>query len=449
MSTDDQQRTDALTSWICELTNETSVSLTRRPGGGRHQAWDVDGASGEAWFLRADAEPPGAHEHYTLRREAEIYRAVHAIGLPSPAVIGVHPHLEAVLLERAEGVAAFARLDETSKTSIIDDMTPWLAKLHAANPDDFEMPSIATASTIVESVHGELDIWESRLEMSGIPDPILTACFMWLRDNVPDTGSEPPCIVQADTGPGNFLHDGTKVTAFLDFELGHLGDPMEDIAWVGTRNSQEPVPDFERFIQHYAAATGTEPDRDRIRYHEFFAELRIAVLGTERTGNFNLDAEHGNRLIYGALHRRLTVEALAGAMGVPMPEVELSDLVDSDDTFFFDAALHQMRHTIGPHVADPYAARLHKGLARVLKYLREVDRSGGRHEQAELDDLEALLGHRPDLIATGSAELLDRVRKREISAEDLLAYAAGQVARQTQLVGPAMGVLATRHLPDV
>ena len=443
---DDRQRT--LADWAASLVGEPSVSLERRPGGGSHQAWDVI-ADGEAkWFLRADAVEPDDDKHYTLRREAVIYRAVNAIGLPSPTVLGIHPELEAVLLERSSGDAAFARIDPAAQTEIIDDFAPWLARLHAADPATLDLDGLIPATTIAEAVVHELDLWESRLDTAGVPDPLLTACFQWLRDNVPDTGDLRPSLVQGDTGPGNFLHDGHRVTAFLDFELGHLGDPMEDIAWVGTRNAQEPVPDFERFLAAYAEAAGVEPDRDRIRYHTLLAELRIAALGVERVGaKADLEAEHGNRLIYGTLHRRLTVEALAAAMGVELPAVELPELADTADTRYFDAALHQMQHRIGPEIADPWASRLLKGLARVTKYLREVDRAGDRHEQAELDDLEALLGARPATIAEGSAALLAKVRAREVTAVDLLPYAAGQVARRTQLVRPAMGRLATSHLP--
>ena len=445
-SADDRQHT--LADWAAGLVGESTVTLKRRPGGGSHQAWDVI-ADGEAkWFLRADAVEPDDAKHYTLRREAVIYRAVNAIGLPTPAVLGIHPELEAVLLERSSGDAAFARLDPAAQTEIIDDFAPWLARLHAADPATLDLDGLIPAATIAEAVVRELDLWETRLDSSGAPDPLLTACFQWLRDNVPDTGHTRPSLVQGDTGPGNFLHDGRHVTAFLDFELGHLGDPMEDIAWVGTRNAQEPVPDFERFLARYGEAAGIEPDRDRIRYHALLAELRIAALGAERTGKAaDLEAEHGNRLIYGTLHRRLTVEALAAAMGVALPFVELPVLADTADTRYFDAALHQMQHRIGPEIDDPWASRLLKGLARVTKYLREVDRAGDRHDQAELDDLEALLGARPATIAEGSATLLAKVRAREVTAAGLLPYAAGQVARRTQLVGPAMGRLATSHLP--
>lgn len=445
-----ERRQEVLAAWVAGLVGEPSVELKRRPGGGSHQAWDVLVGSDARWFLRADATEPGDDKHYTLRREAEIYRAVHGLGLPSPEVLGIHPTMEAVLLERSTGEAAFARLDPEVQTTIIDDFAPWLARLHAADPSRLDLPSLLPAATIVEAVQHELDLWEARLDDSGVPDPILTACFQWLRDNVPDTGDATPSLVQGDTGPGNFLHDGQRVTAILDFELGHLGDPMEDLAWVGTRNAQEPVPDFELFLSAYEEAAGRAPDRARVRYHALFAELRIATLGSERVGAAaDLEAEHGNRLIYGALHRRLTVEALAAAMGVALPEVALPVLRDTADTRYFDAALHQMRHRIGPEIDDPWADRLLKGLARVTKYLRQVDRAGDRHERAELADLERLLGHRPSSIDEGSVALLDRVRARTVSAHDLLPYAAAQVARRTQLVGPAMGRLATSHLPDL
>jgi hypothetical protein len=45
--------------------------------------------------------------------------------------------------------------------------------------------------------------------------------------------------------------------------------------------------------------------------------------------------------------------------------------------------------------------------------------------------------------------LLAKVRSREVSPADLLPYAANQVGRRTQLLAPAMGVLATRHLPTI
>jgi aminoglycoside phosphotransferase (APT) family kinase protein len=439
-----------LRRWITELTGATITALYRRPGGGSHEAWNVEADGNRRWFLRADRDAPNATDFYTLRREAEIYRAVHAAGLPTPAIIGIHPTLEAVLLEAAAGDAGYANLDASAQAEIIEDFAPLLARMHAADVRTLGLEALGPITTMAEHVRHELDVWEARLDAAGVPDPFLTACFHWLRANVPNTDGEPVALVQGDTGPGNFLHDGHRVTALLDFELGHLGDPMEDLAWVGTRNAQEPVPDFERFLSAYAAAAVRPIDRDRIRYHALLAELRIAVLGAKRVGNGgDLDADYGNQLIYGALHRRLTVEALAAATGTALPAVALPPATDTARTRYYDAALHQMQHTVGPHVADAFASRRLKGMARVFKYLREADRVGSGHDEAELDDLTALLGHRPANVDQGTVDLHALVLAGHVDAVALIPYAYGQAMRRTHVVGPAMGALATRHLPTL
>ena len=442
-------RLDDLSAWAAEVVGESIDAIARRPGGGRHEAWDVRGAGGGTWFLRADSSPPDDFEHYTLRREAEIYGAVDELGIPTASIVGVHPVHEAVLMEYVPGTARIADLDRDAQIAIVDDFAPILARLHAADPSSMALPSLHPVRSIADHVVEELDIWERRLDSTGVPDPFLTACFAWLRDHVPDVPG-PPSLVQGDTGPGNFLHDGTRVTAILDLELAHLGDPMEDLAWVGTRNSQEPVPDFERFLARYESAGGARFDLRRFRFHSLFAELRIAVLGAGRAGAVPHPlADLGNGLIYGVLHRRLTVEALAVAAGVALPDSELAIATDTAATGAFDGVLAQLKTIVGPAVGEAYASQRLKSIARVIKYLREVDRVGDTHLEAELGDLEGLLGERPASAEDGRA-LLDRmVRSGAFTATDLLPMAAADAARRQQLAGPAMGVLASRHLPDL
>ncbi len=39
-------------------------------------------------------------------------------------------------------------------------------------------------------------------------------------------------MVHGDYRAGNFLHDGAgKIVAVLDWEMAHLGDPLEDLGW--------------------------------------------------------------------------------------------------------------------------------------------------------------------------------------------------------------------------
>ena len=116
-SMDDGLPVTAVEAWLRECTGARSVAVQRRPGGGRHQAWDVtlaaaDGAT-DRRFLRADAVRPGPHESYTLWREAEIYAALAGAGLPVPDILAVHPDHPAVLMayarRRARASAASTR----------------------------------------------------------------------------------------------------------------------------------------------------------------------------------------------------------------------------------------------------------------------------------------------------------------------------------------------------
>jgi aminoglycoside phosphotransferase (APT) family kinase protein len=443
---------ETIESWLRDVTGAATVVVQRRPGGGRHQAWDVsltmpDGTR-EDRFLRADAARPGPHETYTLVREAEIYGALAGAGLPVPPVLAVHPEHPAVLMGYAPGTAKFAGLDAALQTSILDDLVDVLVRMHALDVTTLPLPSLLPARSVADHVRVELDVWEGRLDASGQAEPFLRACFAWLRAHVPDVPG-PPSMVQGDTGPGNLLHENGRLTAVLDFELAHLGDPMEDLAWIATRNAQEPVPDFKALLDAYARAGGTV-DRSRIRYHLVLAELRIAVLAIERADRApSPDADVGSGLIYGTLHTRLTAEAYAAATGVPLPEAPDDPRRDTAVTAYYDAVLDQLRTIVVPEIGDAFAAQRAKSAARVLKYLREVDRAGDAPEAAELAAAAALLGAAPATVPDARRALEAEVIAARLDATALLPYAWTRVQWEQRLREGAMGVLATRHLPEL
>ena len=90
-----------------------------------------------------------------------------------------------------------------------------------------------------------------------------------------------------------------------------------------------------------------------------------------------------------------------------------------------------------------------KGVARIVKYLEQVNRYGAYYDTCELDDLATLLGDRPASIASGRAAAADAAREKKLTDEAYLGYLWRRVARETELARPAMGALADRHWPEL
>jgi aminoglycoside phosphotransferase (APT) family kinase protein len=77
----------------------------------------------------------------------------------------------------------------------------------------------------------ELSIWEAiLLRDERHPQPIARAALRRLARN-PPPAAQKLSVVHGDYRSGNFLHAGAKVIAILDWEMAHLGDPLEDLAW--------------------------------------------------------------------------------------------------------------------------------------------------------------------------------------------------------------------------
>lgn len=88
--------------------------------------------------------------------------------------------------------------------------------------------------TFLDGVHGQ-DLIEA-----GLAEAVLAACGGALRAvhsvdaaEVFPRARPDAVVVHGDFGPNNVLltEDATRVTAVLDWEWAHAGDPVEDLAW--------------------------------------------------------------------------------------------------------------------------------------------------------------------------------------------------------------------------
>lgn len=91
-------------------------------------------------------------------------------------------------------------------------------------------------------------------------------------------------IVHRDFKPGNILLDGNdQVTALLDWELAHLGDPNEDLGWVTQplRAGEHLIPGSwtaEDLFQRYELRTGNPVDRTAVAWWNVLASFKTAAM---------------------------------------------------------------------------------------------------------------------------------------------------------------------------
>jgi aminoglycoside phosphotransferase (APT) family kinase protein len=444
----------AVARWVEATARGTLVEARRMPGGGRREAWfvDVKRADGEteALFLRLDRGASSRADRYDTVREAQIYQALHAAGMLVPRVLGVLGSPQAVLSERVTGETWFSRIrDPQQQLAVAQDFMRWLARLHRIDARTLSIPALPRLADTATHVRQELDAWEATYRIDPEEtDPLIELALAWLRAHVP-TDLAPPVLVQGDTGPGNFLYEGDRVKAILDWELAHWSDPMDDIAWLSLRAVQEPFTHFPDRLREYEQLSGIRVDAARVRYFRVFAELRIVIMGHGRRKVRSTKGEVGNGLIYGALHHRLLVETLADVMGAKLEPFALPDAPPREHAFYFEAALAQIRDVIVPRSSDPFVVLRAKGVARLLKYLQDCDRLAGAFEEQDLADLAALLGERPADVEAGRAALVPLVRERRRTDDQLLRYFHRWTTRRTALAASASGVLAQRHYPPL
>lgn len=93
----------------------------------------------------------------------------------------------------------------------------------------------------------------------------------------------PLVLVHGDFNPANFLYEGGRVTALIDWENARIGDPREDLGWMttmdilsNTKVMEHPV-DEGGFLAYYNKLTGLEITQDEIDYFTLFGTGNIAV----------------------------------------------------------------------------------------------------------------------------------------------------------------------------
>jgi aminoglycoside phosphotransferase (APT) family kinase protein len=255
------------------------MGAERGPVGNGQETWFCDIAVGDETHrvvVRRTAES-GPLQWTDRAAEATALRWLHSRGLPTPPVLHFEPDggrlgRAAIVMQLMPG-EPLGRADQSTRDRLGEDLGRNLARLHAIDATDFSGSKVASAGAANRQ---QLEFWEGRYHGDALqPVPLLGALLAWLRHNQP-LRSGRPALLWGDPGLYNILHEDGTITALLDWELTHVGDPFEDLGaavW-SCRGLCGP----ELVIAAYEDESGSAVDREALAWFEAFGAVTRAIM---------------------------------------------------------------------------------------------------------------------------------------------------------------------------
>ena len=101
----------------------------------------------------------------------------------------------------------------------------------------------------------------------------------------------PPALVHGDFRNGNFIVGADGIRAVLDWELAHLGDPIEDLGWLCVKSWRFGRADavaggfgpLSELLAAYSAAGGTAVDETTVRFWVVLGTIKWGVICAGQT----------------------------------------------------------------------------------------------------------------------------------------------------------------------
>jgi aminoglycoside phosphotransferase (APT) family kinase protein len=262
------------------------------------------GASRETWELDVDGRPlilqrarPGGVSSAALTTEVELLRAARSAGVPVPAVVLSGGEVDSdddgnhygdagrlgrswMVVERIEGETIPRRIlrdaeYESARPLLTAQCGLALAAVHSIDRE--RVPGLDST--------GQFERFRELLDAMDEPHPAFELGFRWLERNRPPPRAD--TVVHGDFRNGNLVVGPDGLRAVLDWELAHLGDPLEDLGWLcvrawrfGGAPQVGGFGDVDELVAAYESAPGSPGtvDRDALAWWEAMGTLKWGVM---------------------------------------------------------------------------------------------------------------------------------------------------------------------------
>lgn len=286
---------DQLTAFVRAQVGEDAPrveGLSRLGVGRSRENWIFDAVhpDGHVDHLILRQDPPGGLVDTDRATEFAVLRALEGSGLAAPRALWLDADptwldRPSLVMHREPGTCEYNAVNGERPAEVRLRLAREFCELMAA-VHEVDWRTLGLGAVLddpgTHPSRTELGRWETILRQDQIEAyPELEFVLGALHATAPACPA--PVLVHADFKPGNVLLDGDRVTALLDWELAHLGDPLKDLGWV-----TQPLRTREHLIRgawerddliaHYERTRGVEVDPDAVAWWNTFASFKTAVM---------------------------------------------------------------------------------------------------------------------------------------------------------------------------
>jgi len=266
-----------LESWL----GEPVADLRRLTGGASRETWSF--TAGEHRRILQRDRAGAVRTGGGMPAEAALLPLAHAAGVPVPALIaadvtGDHTGSPSMVTAHVEGETIARRIQRddrfaAARRRFAADVAAALAGIHAVEHE--EVPGLVGGDQVGQ--------FREIFDAFGEPHPAFELAFRWLEQHRPVSVGHG--LVHGDFRLGNLLLDEDGLVAVLDWELAHVGDPMEDLGWLCVRawrfGGDLPVGGLgtrEALFEAYEASSGSSVDPEVVRWWEVLGTLKWGIM---------------------------------------------------------------------------------------------------------------------------------------------------------------------------
>lgn len=256
----------------------------------------ADGGEGQ-YIVRA--RPRGSTLDTDLGREFRTFALLVDEPMPTPRVHGFEPSVDTpfggpfFVMDRMQGHAPNVWRPRDRKMlaedwerggALAEDLVHNLASIHAVDAERAE------EAAVVRDFESTVDHWQAVYEEHKlVNDPVVNEAYAWVRSRRPDPVQ--PSLVHGDYRIGNCLVEDGHVSAILDWELSHVGDPRFDLGYMsldyhaGKFTSPgsplvNAVADREWFYARYTELSGRAVDVEVVNTFTAIGALMLVAIMT-------------------------------------------------------------------------------------------------------------------------------------------------------------------------